>query len=154
MLSTRVVSMRTDILDRYRENGIRFDKLPYLKPGFVLYHDSIIDYVTGRNAKVKYGSRKETKEWRSLIKLIKLLGSPRNPNSEEYVLGFLYPDTFLISSSLPSIGTIPKFVGIRKKDVVYTINSSDMPDFRVFYIKRVLKTVSSSVIVVEHMPFF
>jgi len=117
-----------------------------MMPPFVVAHENVIDFITGENPNViynKYGVRQAVKRWNKILELISL-------NSEEiqelkvdrlYVLGFMYPDTYIVSSIVPRLPYVAEVFGVARNGTIMLVRRN-----RKLYIE-VLKKLSRAVIV-------
>jgi len=135
------------LLQRYSKL-VDFDSIDIMPP-FVVAHDNVIDYISGTNPRIIFdinSVRQAAKRWHKILELLSL-------NAEEaadinvdkmYVLGYMYPDTYIISSIKPQLPYIAELFGFVKGDSVVIVRRSHAT--RKLYIE-ILKRLAKSVIV-------
>jgi len=101
------------IIERY--DGIS-EKLESTIP-FVLAHKNIIEYIRGTNPQIIYSSHYITRaimRFKQIISIIKNCCDTQETvelPKKLYVLAYMHPDTYIVSSDKPKIPFVPKYIG-------------------------------------------
>jgi len=114
------------LIERYK-NIVDFKELDK-SPPLLLMHNNTVEYRLGINPIVVNDRRKisyAVRRWNETINKIYISASEAqiyedvNTVEKLYVLGVLYPDTYLLSSIIPNPPQIPKVFGYKKgNDIV------------------------------------
>jgi len=139
------------LIERYR-NVVDFKELDKLSP-LVLMHNNTVEYRLGINPIVVHDKRKisyAVRKWNEILDKIYISASEAriyedvNAVEKLYVLGVLYPDTYLLSSIIPNPPHIPEVFGYKKGDDIVLVKRDFMT--RRLYVDMV-EMVAKAVIV-------
>lgn len=142
------VCLDFNFIRRYRKFGVDINHLSELYP-LVVRHRNIVDYILGANPEVvtdRHEIAKAMKKWKAMIDTINTYGVSDALPSAGFVIGFYYPNIYVVSSRLPEIPHVPDWVGVVVENEPVIVKKSDVQNMRRLYVE-ILKVVSRAVIV-------
>jgi len=145
MRGTVVKNIDMQIILRYA-NLVNFNNIDFMQP-FVLAHDNVIEYVEGTNPKILFDAtsiRFAVRRWNKIIELISLNATESVDVDKLYVLGYMYPSTYIVSSIMPRLPYVAEVFGYMHDDNLVLVKRNYTT--RKLYVE-ILKKLAKAVIV-------